>query len=295
MSTVVKTNNLTKRFKNLTALNNVNLELDENKIYGLIGRNGAGKTTLLGIISGQNPGDSGNVEIMGEPVWENNKAIANICFSRELNPTTTFGPDNRKVKELFRLAKIFYPNWDEEFAQRLVKEFELDVKKRISKLSKGMLSMVSIIIGLASRAPITLLDEPVAGLDVVMRDKFYKILLEDYAENPRTFVISTHIIDEASGVFEETIMVDKGEIMLKENTDELISSYVVVSGREDVVSEATKGLTPVHTESVGKSLAVCVKATDNEKTKFASYDVDLSSVTLQKLFVYLTEKAEEVK
>lgn len=290
MDIVLQCNGVVKRFGKTTALNGVDLTLDENKIYGLIGRNGAGKTTLLGILAGQNFADEGSVSAYGLPVWENSEAMEKICFSRELNTATAFGPDTRKVKEFFRIARIFYPNWDEEYAKKLLKEFKLDIKKPINKLSKGMLSMVSIIIALASRAPVTFLDEPVAGLDVMMREKFYQLLLDDYMENPRTYIISTHIIDEASNVFEEVVLVDAGKIMLKQNTEELRAQYAYVSGREDTVNEAISGLEVVHREGLGKSLTVCVKL--NGREQFEQYDVDVSPVSLQKIFVYLTEQYE---
>ena len=158
------------------------------------GRNGAGKTTLLSIMSAQSKPTSGSVNLDGEEVWENQKCIDNICFSRELNPLSTFGPNNVKVKELLRMASIYYPYWDKKMADSLVKKFDINIKQRISKLSKGMLSMVTIIIALASKSEFTILDEPVAGLDVVAREQFYKLLLDEYNETGRTFVISTHII-----------------------------------------------------------------------------------------------------
>lgn len=136
-----------------------------------------------------------------------------------------------KVKEYLRAASIYMPGWDKEYADRLIREFELDTKARINKLSKGMLSMVTIVVALASKAEFTFLDEPVAGLDVVMRETFYKLLLEEFAESGRTFVISTHIIEEAADVFEEVIVLNKGRIILKENTQELLERACHVSGR----------------------------------------------------------------
>lgn len=283
--------NITKRFGKLTALDGVSLSLDENKIYGLIGRNGAGKTTLLGILSGQNPADVGTVTLDGEPVWENENALEKICFSRELNSSTAFGPDTRKVKHLLRIARVFYPAWDEEYAKTLLTEFKLDSKKPLNKLSKGMLSMVSIVIALASRAPVTFLDEPVAGLDVMMRETFYRLLLNDYMEHPRTFIISTHIIDEASNVFEEVLLVDNAKLMMQQNTETLRTSFAYVSGHEEVVLNAVRGMEIVHRESLARSLTVCVHA-ENVADRVAQYDVDVSPVTLQKIFVYLTEGYE---
>ena len=194
MEKVLKAENIVKVYGKKEVLHSVSLEIQPGVIYGLIGRNGAGKTTLLSILTAQNTHDSGTVTYGGEPVWENERALADICFSRELSPMLMFGENTYKVKDYLRAASIYYPRWDKEYAKRLTERFGLDMKKRISKLSKGMMSMVTIIIAMASRAPITILDEPVAGLDVVAREDFYKILMEDYTETGRTFIIYTHII-----------------------------------------------------------------------------------------------------
>ena len=147
----------------------------------------------------------------GEDVWENEKCIDRICFSREISQMSGFGQNNLKIKDYMTAASIFYPNWNRELAKELIEKFGLEPKKRISKLSKGMLSMVTIVIALASEAEYTFLDEPVAGLDVVARDQFYKLLLREYGKSGRTFVISTHIIEEAADIFEEVIMLDRGD------------------------------------------------------------------------------------
>ena len=231
-------NNLIKTYGKKDVLQDVTLELERGKIYGLIGRNGAGKTTLLSILSGQNPATKGEISYNGGPVWEKQEALNHICFSRELNPMNGNGANTMKVKEYLRAASIYMPAWDKQMAKKLIREFELDVNKRINRLSKGMMSMVTIIVALASKADFTLLDEPVAGLDVVTREAFYRILLEEFSESGRTFVISTHIIEEAADVFEEVIILDKGRILLKENTQELLERSRHISGKEEEVDRA---------------------------------------------------------
>ena len=191
---VLQATDVVKSYNKKEVLHSVSLTIEPGKIYGLIGRNGAGKTTLLSILTAQNTHDSGLVTYNGERVWENQKALDEICFSRELSPMLLFGQNTLKVKEYLRAAALYYPHWDKEYAARLIEMFGLDTKKKIYKLSKGMMSMVTIVLALASRAPITILDEPVAGLDVVAREQFYDVLLADYAETGRTFIISTHIM-----------------------------------------------------------------------------------------------------
>ncbi len=284
--------NLSKSYKDKQVLKELNLELEKGKIYGLIGRNGVGKTTLLSIVSGQNPASGGEVTLDGKAVWENQDVLDRICFSREINPMTNNGASALKIKEYLRVASIYMPGWDKELAARLVKEFELDVNKRINKLSKGMLSMVTIIVALASKAEFTFLDEPVAGLDVVMRETFYRILLEEFAESGRTFVISTHIIEEAADVFEEVIMLDKGRILLKENTQELLDRARHISGMAEEVDKAVVGLTTYHAEKMGRSKGITVLLEPGKSIQ-KNAELSIQPMSLQQVFVAMCGKEAE--
>ena len=184
------------------------------------------------------------------------------------------------------MAETFLPNWDKTMAKRLAEEFGLDVKKRISKLSKGMMSMVTIVVALASKAEFTFLDEPAAGLDVVAREKFYRILMEEYLETGRTFVVSTHIIEEAADVFEDVIILDRGKILLKENTQELIERSCHISGHENEVEKAVAGLSVYHEENIGRSRGVTVLLKPGERIP-EEYDVSVQKLSLQRIFVAL--------
>lgn len=240
-------------------------------------------------MSAQSKPTSGSVNLDGEEVWENQKCIDNICFSRELNPLSTFGPNNVKVKELLRMASIYYPYWDKKMADSLVKEFDINKKQRISKLSKGMLSMVTIIIALASKSEFTILDEPVAGLDVVAREQFYKLLLDEYNETGRTFVISTHIIEEAADLFEEVIIVNNGNILLKENTMDLLERAYHVSGSADDINTLIEKYEAHHVENMGRSKGATILLKKGERME-SSQDVMVQPVSLQNLFVALCGK-----
>lgn len=280
---------VTKIYGKMQVLHGIDLTLEKGKIYGLIGRNGAGKTTLLSILTAQNPATGGSVSFDGAPVWENQASLDHICFSRELNPMTSFGQNSFKVKDYLKMAAIYYPNWDAAYADRMVKEFGLDTKKRIAKLSKGMMSMVTIIVALASGADFTILDEPVAGLDVVMRERFYDLLLENYTETGRTFVVSTHIIEEAANVFEEVIIIKDGRVLLKENTEDLVASFAHVSGKAEDVDAATGGLECYRAEKIGRAKTVCVRTKPSESIRkyTEGYDLDVEPMNLQKVFVAL--------
>lgn len=284
--------NLTKTYGKKTVLENLNLTLESGKIYGLIGRNGAGKTTMLSIMSNQNPATSGMVTLDGENIWENRKALDRICFSRELNISAESGLGAYTVKKYLAAAACYFVHWDKEMAQRLMELFELNPKTKLNKLSKGMLSMVTIIVALASKAEFTFLDEPVAGLDVVAREQFYKLLLDEYTETGRTFVISTHIIEEAADVMEEVIILNKGQIIRHENTQELVDSARYVSGLADQVDGAVDGLEQHHAEKMGRSKGVTVLLKEDEDIN-PGFDVTAQPVNLQKIFVALC--GEEVK
>ncbi|OUQ76426.1 ABC transporter ATP-binding protein [Flavonifractor sp. An100] len=290
---ILKAQGLCKSYGNKQVLHNLDLELLPGKIYGLIGRNGAGKTTLLSILTAQNTKDSGTVTYGGEPVWENQKALNQICFSRELQPTLFSGPNNFKLKYYLRSAAIYYPRWDQDYAQRLLNEFKLNPKQKIAQMSKGQMSMVTILLALASRAPLTILDEPAAGLDVVMRERFYQLLLEDFAQSGRTFLVSTHIIEEAASVFENVIILDQGRILENAPTDELIDQFRYISGREDVVDAVCQGLEVLSTHQMGRHKTVAVRGNGIKLQQALQADVDVSPMNLQNVFVALCGHGDE--
>ena len=284
---------LCKCYGTKEVLHELDLTIQPGKIYGLIGRNGAGKTTLLSILTAQNTHDSGEVTLNGQPVWENQQALDQICFSREMQSTLMGSANTQRVRDYLRAAAIYYPNWDAGYAKRLLEEFKLEEKKRINQLSKGQQSMVTILIALASRAPITILDEPVAGLDVVMREKFYRLLLEDFAQTERSFIVSTHILEEAASVFERVIILDEGRVIEDCPTDELLDQFRYVSGREDVVDEVCRGLEVLSTHKMGRHKTVAVRGGGVKLDAALSADVDVSPMSLQNVFVALCGHGDE--
>lgn len=283
---------ITKRFGKKEVLKGIDLTIEPGKIYGLVGRNGVGKTTLLSVMTAQAASNEGTVTYDGQPVWENRDALDHLCFSRELNTMTSFGPNNQKIKEYFRLAALYYPNWDQAYADELMKRFGINTKQIVCKMSKGMLSMVTITIGLASKADITILDEPVAGLDVVAREDFYKELLEEQGRTGRTFIISTHIIEEAADLFEEVIIMKDGKVFLQENTVDLLERAAHVTGLEEEVDRVTEGLAVYHEEKMGRSKGVTVLLKEGQ-TLPRSGEVTIQPISLQNLFVALCGRDSE--
>ncbi len=288
MTTVAQVKNLTKRYKDVVALDDVSLDLEENVIYGLLGRNGAGKTTLMSIMTAQNFATSGAVQIFGGEPYENIKVLSQISFVRESQQY----PDDARAGQALQMAALFFPNWDQAFADQLVADFGLPLKTRAKKLSRGQLSMLGVIIGLAARAPLTFFDEPYLGLDAVARQLFYDRLLEDYVEHPRTIVLSSHLIDEIANLIERVVLIDHGRILLNEDTETLRGRAISVVGQADAVDRWAAGREILHREELGRVASVTVygRLSAEERAELAASDLEVTTVPLQQLVVRLTQK-----
>ena len=290
MTAVIEVQNLTKRYKEKRALDNISLAVEGGAIYGLLGRNGAGKTTLMSILTAQNFESSGSVKVFGEHPYENAHVLSRICFVRESQKY----PDDAYPKHAFKAASMFFPNWDQAFADELIAEFQLPMKQTIKKLSRGQLSAVGVIIGLASRAEITFFDEPYLGLDAVARQIFYDRLVEDYSEHPRTVILSSHLIDEVSNLIEKVIVIDDGRILLNEDTDAVRDRAVTIVGDAAKVEAWASGREILHREALGRVASITVFGTLSaaERADVTAAGLDLTPVSLQQLVVRLTQKAE---
>src|SRR6266536_2254379 len=201
MSTIVEAECLTKRFGDLTAIDSISFSLEAGKIYGLLGRNGSGKTALLRLLTAQLFATGGTLLVFGEQPYENRRVLSQICFMKENQQY----PKRWRVGDVLAMAASFFPRWDADYASALSKDFQLPLTRKVRSLSRGALSALGIVVGLASRAPLTIFDEPL-GLDVVARSLFYERLLDDYVEHPRTILVSTHLIDEVSRLLEQLLI-----------------------------------------------------------------------------------------
>lgn len=288
MNFAIECNDLVKNYKKTTVLDKLSINVEENKIYGLLGRNGAGKTTLLNVISTQVLENSGEIKIFGERPYENQKVLNKICFIKERLWYMT----NFKAKEIFKIASDMFENWDEEFKDELVREFELDINKKYKSLSKGMQSMVGIIMGLASRAPITIFDEAYSGLDAVARNKFYNILLQDYISNPRTIIFSTHYIDEVSDIFENIVIIHKGKLLLNENVVDIKERAFEIIGEGKVLDEILVDKRVLGNEIFGKKEKIFLfdSLSDDEIKDIKFSGGTIKPMSLQELFIHLTDK-----
>ncbi len=291
MRNAIECKSLCKSYGRAKAVNNITLTFEENKIYGLLGRNGAGKTTLLRMLNNELIRTEGEIKYNGVEVFENSSALENICLVKDRGSVV----EDKKVKDIFALASISYKFWDEDFKNKLVKKFNINVKKPFKKLSRGGQSLVGVIIGLASRAPVTIFDEPVLGLDAAVREEFYTVLLKDYEENPRTIIISTHLIDESSNIFEEIIMINSGELILKEGILELMEkARVLVGNRDKIISILENKAHIIHEDKIGGASIISVfdSLSEEQYERFKENSIEVSQLSLQKLFVYLTAEKE---
>jgi len=289
MTTIVEVNGLTKKYGRFTAVDDVSFGIEENRIYGLLGRNGAGKTTIMQLLTAQTFATRGSVRLFGQSPVENAAVLGNICFIKE---SQTY-PEEFRPRHVFASAPWFFPNWDAELAARLIADFRVPLNRRIKKLSRGQLSAVGVIVGLASRAPLTFFDEPYLGLDAVARQIFYDRLLEDFAEHPRTVILSTHLIDEVSNLLEHVIVVDDGRIIIDEEAETLRGSASAVIGSRAAVDAFVAGREVLSRDGIGGLASVTVAHLDAAgRAAAGAAGLELSPVSLQQLIVRKTNSPD---
>lgn len=289
MTAVTEVAGLHKRYRDAAALDDVSFRIEKDAIYGLLGRNGAGKTTLMSILTAQNFATEGRVRVFGEDPYENPRVLSRMCFVRESQKY----PDDAKPAHAFAAAKIFFPNWDDDLAADLIRQFQIPVTRTIKKLSRGQLSAVGVVIGLASRAEITFFDEPYLGLDAVARQIFYDRLLEDYSSHPRTIILSSHLIDEVANLLERVIVLDGGRVVMDEDTDAVRERAATIVGDAAAVDAFCVGREVLHREALGgvASVTILGALTPGDRRALAEARLEVSPVSLQEFIVRATPHA----
>lgn len=219
---VIDIKNLSRRFGNKLALDNVSLEIPAGIVMGLVGENGAGKTTLIKHILGLLKAQSGLVRVFGrDPVTEPADVLSQIGYLSEEGDVPTW----MRVGELLRYAAGFYPTWDEEYAQGLVRKFGLDVGATLSKLSKGQRSRAGLVIAMAYHPPLLVLDEPSSGLDPIVRRDILSAIIRTIADEGRTVLFSSHLLSEVERVSDRIAIVKSGRILLTSTLDEIKENH----------------------------------------------------------------------
>lgn len=280
----IEIRNVTKRFGDTLALDNVSLTLGENRIYGLLGNNGAGKTTLLSILTDRQLPTSGEVQVDGAPVRNNDAALGKLFLVGEQN----FFPEDMKVKRALQVAETFYPGFDRAYAERLAKKFALPLNKKINALSTGYASIFRLVLGLSVNTPYLLFDEPVLGLDAQNRDTFYGLLMEKYAEYPCTIVISTHLIAEVAQLIEHTVIIRCGKILKDAPTEELTADTCSISGPASLVDTFATGKRILTETRLGGLKTVCLQGETGEVPQ----GLEVSRLNLQDYFISLMKEED---
>jgi len=288
MTPAISLTGVSRRYRDQLALDGIDLVIDGPSITGLLGRNGAGKTTLLRIIAAHEFASAGRIAVLGADPVENDAVLARIAFVREDQAFPQF-----RVRHALEAASSFFPNWDAELAGELAADFELPMNRWVSKLSRGMRSALSVVIGLAARAEVTLFDEPYAGLDAVARGVFYDRLLADYAEHPRVVMLSSHLIDEVSGLLERVVMLDRGRIVLDAAADEVRGAFTRVSGAAEAVEEFVAGRAVLERRRIASQEAAVVAGglDDGDRPWAQELRVSLEPLSLQQVLIHTSAHA----
>ena len=281
MTNAIEIDDVSRSFGQVRALDDVSFTVPEHSILGLLGRNGAGKTTIMSIMAGQDRATTGRVDILGHSPFEHAATLSQISYVRDNQRY----PDDYRLHHVLRIAPEFAPNWSTELAAELADGFRIPTATRIKKLSRGQLSSVAIVLGLASRASVTLLDEPYLGLDVTARAQFHTMLLRDYEEHPRTIVLSTHLIEESAALFDRVVILDKGRVVVDDEADAARDRAFTLSGARDAVAQVLGDHRVLERQSVGNLVSVTAEGTIDAALRESAetHGVQLARPTLQEL------------
>ncbi|MBM7097477.1 ABC transporter ATP-binding protein [Bacillus sp. H-16] len=282
----VTCSHLTKTYREKKAVNDLSVSIEENKITGIIGRNGAGKTTFLQIVAGFQKPTSGEVMVFGENPFNSLNASANTIF---INDTMNL-PNSLTVYEILESAASFYPNWDKELAERLFEYFSFQRSQRHDRLSKGMRSTFNMILGLSSRCPLTIFDEPTTGMDAAVRSDFYRALLKDYLAHPRTILLSSHHLNEIEELIEDVFLIKDGTGHLYLSVSDLKEYGVGIQGPDEQVEEWIEGIDVFHKRDIPVNKSYAVIKREDLRSGYEKAGLTVSPVSATDMSMYLTEK-----
>ncbi|MFI7046043.1 ATP-binding cassette domain-containing protein [Streptosporangium sandarakinum] len=269
-----------------TALDGLSFTLESGKIYGLLGRNGSGKSSLTSVLAAFRRQTSGEALVDGRPVFENADLTRRIGLVRDEGEAITIGT----VEDALYFAEWLRPSWDADYSRSLLETFGIPPKANVKTMSKGQRSALGVVVGLASRTPLTMFDEAHLGMDVPSRQAFHDALLADYMAHPRTFILASHLIEEAAPLFEEVLIIDRGRLVVHEDAGTLLSRGVSVTGPAARVDAFTAGLTVLDAKDLGptRSAMVYGELDDARRREAAEAGLELGPVAMQELFVHLT-------
>ena len=284
---MIEVRDAVKKFDGFAALDGTTLTVPAGSVYGLVGPNGAGKSTLIRHLTGIYRQDSGEVTIGGEQVWENAALKARIAAI----PDDWYFFMQSTVRDMMRFYKGFYPSFSMERYEKLKEVFNIDEKRAIRRLSKGMQKQVAFWLALSCMPDYLVLDEPVDGLDPVMRRQVWSLVMGDVAQRGTTVLVSSHNLRELEDVCDHVGIMDHGRVLLERSLaqlqDNMVKLHVVF---RDGVNEVPPELPVLHASRVGRIHTLIMRMNAEEATaRLSAYDpllVDAVPLTLEEIFIY---------
>ncbi len=280
-----------KKFSSYKALDDLNISVNKGSVYGLLGPNGAGKTTIIKHLVGVYRQDKGEVLVDQKPVWENEDIKKRMVYIAD----DTFFFSQYTILETAKFYSAIYPTWCWERYERLKKVFPIETNRRVTRLSKGMQKQVAFWMGICIKPDIMILDEPVDGLDPVMRRKVWNLLLQDVAERKMTVIVSSHNLRELEDVCDHVGIMYNGKIIVEKNLDDIKSDVhkIQIAFKEGVPKDFLSKQKILHRTENGSILLFIVRG-DIEKilseiTKSNPVVLDVLPLTLEEIFIYELE------
>lgn len=284
---MIEVKNVVKTFDGFTALNDATLSVPTGAVYGLVGPNGAGKSTIIRHLTGIFRQDSGTVQLGGEDVWENAALKARIAAI----PDDWYYFSTATIRDMMRFYKGFYPQFSTERYEKLKEVFNLDEKRPIRRFSKGMQKQAAFWLALSAMPDYLILDEPVDGLDPVMRRQVWSLMMGDVAERGTTVLVSSHNLRELEDVCDHVGILDHGKVLLERSLaqlqDNMVKLQVVFP---DGMTEVPAGIPVLHASRIGRIHTLILRMNADEATALlAQYQpllVDAVPLTLEEIFIY---------
>ena len=284
---MIEVKNVVKRFDGFTALDGASLSVPTGSVYGLVGPNGAGKSTIIRHLTGIYRQDEGTVAIGGEDVWENAGLKARVAAI----PDDWYYFLQSTVRDMMRFYKGFYPRFSMERYEKLKEVFSIDEKRVIRRLSKGMQKQVAFWLALSCMPDYLILDEPVDGLDPVMRRQVWSLVMGDVAERGTTVLVSSHNLRELEDVCDHVGIMDHGKVLLERSLaqlqDNMVKMQVVF---QDGMDEVPADLPVLHASRLGRIHTLIMRMSAEEASaRLAAYApllVDAVPLTLEEIFIY---------
>lgn len=283
---MIEVRNVIKEFDGFRALDDLSMTVPTGSVYGLVGPNGAGKSTIIRHLTGIYRQDAGTITIDGAPVFENPEVKSRIAYI----PDDIFYYANASIREMMDFYRSIYPHFDAERFKKLSDVFGLDPKRQMRRLSKGMQKQAAFWIAVSLRPEILILDEPVDGLDPVMRRQIWSIIMADVAENGTTVLVSSHNLRELEDVCDSVGIMNKGKIMIERSLNELQENIVKIQLALPDGEVLPEGLDILHKSNTGRLQSLIMHGTQEELTeKLQSAHplfIDAVPLTLEEIFIY---------